>query len=120
MTSECQTQFFQIFWSFALQRQNRFFHFKRVTDRKAQWLGHVGDDRHRFAPYIVTDADHGMCQFFCIFRRFHKCTRTRFTSSTMASAPAAIFLLMMELAMSGMELTVAVTSGVHRASCQLG
>ncbi|MNC83028.1 hypothetical protein D3C75_1368060 [compost metagenome] len=33
-----------------------------------------------------------------------------FTSSTMASAPAAIFLLIMELAINGMEFTVPVTS----------
>ena len=33
-----------------------------------------------------------------------------FTSRTIASAPAAIFLLIIELAISGIEFTVAVTS----------
>jgi len=41
---------------------------------------------------------------------FMKAPAPVFTSSTMASAPAAIFLLIIELAMSGIELTVPVTS----------
>ena len=41
---------------------------------------------------------------------FMKAPLPHFTSRSMASAPAAIFLLMMELAMSGIESIVAVTS----------
>lgn len=44
------------------------------------------------------------------FSSFMNAPAPVFTSRTIASAPAAIFLLMMELAISGMESTVAVTS----------
>ncbi len=41
---------------------------------------------------------------------FMKAPEPVFTSSTMLSAPAAIFFDMIELAINGIELTVAVTS----------
>ncbi len=43
-------------------------------------------------------------------RSFMNAPTPTFTSSTSADVPSAIFLLMMELAISGMDSTVAVTS----------
>ena len=51
---------------------DRFLHLQRVANRGAKRLAHIGDDRHRFAAYVVADADHGVCHLPGILHRFHE------------------------------------------------
>ena len=105
----------------ALQRLDRLDHFERVADVAAERRVHRGEER------LGPDAGRG-CRPRPATRParravsgvFMNAPRPALTSSTSASMPSAIFLLMIDAVMSGMLSTVPSRRAGRRASCRPG
>ena len=81
---------------------------ERVADRAAQRLLHVRDEGDHLLAHAAADRDHGLGQRpRVLVLDFMNAPSPVLTSSTSASMPSAIFLLMMEAAMRGRLSTVA-------------
>ncbi len=91
-------------------------YFQGIPDRKTERSRHVRNHGHRLAADVVSDADHCFGEVHGVFIRFHKRARARFDVKHDGICSGGDFLLIIELAISGMEFTVPVTS---RARIQL-
>ena len=93
------------------QHLDRLRHLERVAGRAAEGHVHLGEQRGGAHAVGRAEADHRLGQ-----RRgrsassFMKAPVPTFTSSTSALVPSAIFFDMIELAISGIDSTVPVTS----------
>src|SRR5437879_2654984 len=90
------------------QRLDRFLDFKGIPDGATQRLLHIGDVRDRLTPGARADADERPGERLSLGNAGDEAPRPHLTSSKIASAPAASFLLITLLAISGTESTVAV------------
>ena len=95
----------------ACQHVERLLDLDRVAGRETERRAHVGDERDGLQTRVGADRDHGRVPAPRRRRRsFMNAPEPTFTSRTRAPVPSAIFLLMIELAMSGIASTVPVTS----------
>ena len=83
---------------------------QRVADGPAERRVHRGEHGARRQPDPAPDRDQRRARRRASSTRLHERAAPALTSSTSASAPSAIFLLMIEAAMSGTLSIVPVTS----------
>lgn len=96
--------------SLSLQGLDDLYNLEGIADVASQRAVHIGDERLHAASHALADLDHGLRKFDGFGHGLHNAPEPTLTSSRMQPEPAASFLLMIELAISGMQLTVAVTS----------
>ena len=94
----------------ALQRLDGFLHLDRVADRAAQRDIHPGQQRPGTHAVLLAQGDHRLGELARPLVLVMNAPLPTLTSRTSALVPSAIFLDMIELAISGMDSTVPVTS----------
>jgi hypothetical protein len=94
----------------AAHHLDRLGHLQRVADGPAQRHGHVGEHRVVRRPCAAPMSTIVAASSRARSAVFMNAPEPDFTSSTRPSVPSAIFLLMIELAISGIDSTVPVTS----------
>ena len=94
----------------AAHRGDRLAHLERVADRAPERLVHVRQHADDLAPRTAAEREHRLGERPRVASVFMNAPSPTLTSSTIASAPAAIFFDMMLAAISETLSTVAVTS----------
>ena len=86
-----------------------FLHLEGVADLATQRHGHVGEEGARGHPRVASEVDHRAGELARSVQVLHEGTRPDASVRT-GSRTSAIFLLMMELAISAIDSTVEVMS----------